>query len=160
MSEETVPPVDRSRRCTTSGNPITEETTKLKENGQQNDYVILCEEERKKGFVRPVRRTYKHVGIRPKYPTVDLTAEQLEHFKDYGYVKFEKYPEGSSSLGRYWTAKQLSSGCGAVTSMSQSIAETYARDPKFYGGTFCIGCGTHLPVEEFVWIDDGQVVGS
>lgn len=53
-------------------------------------------------------------------------------------------------------------GCGTVTTMGLAIAETYARDPSFYGGTFCCGCGTHLPVGadgEFVW-DDGTRVGT
>jgi hypothetical protein len=29
--------------------------------GQQKDYVVLAKEERAKGFVRPVRRSYKHL---------------------------------------------------------------------------------------------------
>lgn len=44
--------------------------------------------------------------------------------------------------------------CGAVTTMGQAIAETYARDPHFYGSTFCASCGFHFPVGpdgEFVW---------
>ena len=28
--------------------------------GQQRDYIVLSEEERAKGLVRPVRRTYRH----------------------------------------------------------------------------------------------------
>ena len=42
------------------------------------------------------------------------------------------------------------------------IAATYARDPKFYGATFCINCRMHRPVGpdgEFVW-DDGTKVGA
>lgn len=82
------------------------------EPGPQNDvYLILSAEERAKGFVRPVRRTYVH--------TV----------------------------------------CGVATTMSQPLAETYARDPKFYGATYCVGCQMHKPVGEFHW-DDGMVVGS
>lgn len=49
--------------------------------------------------------------------------------------------------------------CGVATTMSQAIAETYARDPGFYGATYCVGCGMHLPVGEFKW-DDGSVLGS
>lgn len=48
--------------------------------------------------------------------------------------------------------------CGVVTTMSQTIAETYARDPKFYGATYCCNCGVHRPVGEhgeFIW-DDGS----
>jgi hypothetical protein len=83
--------------------------------GQQNDYVVLAEEERAKGFVRPVRRSYVHLK------------------------------------------------CGVETRMGQTIAETYARDPKFYGGTFCVGCGAHFPVGpngEFVWSGSNEKVGT
>lgn len=51
-------------------------------------------------------------------------------------------------------------GCGAKTTMSHALAETYARDPKFYGGTYCAGCHMHRPVAEFTWDGDGEVVGS
>jgi hypothetical protein len=45
--------------------------------------------------------------------------------------------------------------------MAREIAETYARDPKFYGATWCMACRTHLPVEEFIWDDvNNEVVGS
>lgn len=52
--------------------------------------------------------------------------------------------------------------CGAVTRMSGPIAETYAREPGFYGGTFCAKCRTHAPVGaagEFIW-EDGSKVGT
>jgi hypothetical protein len=80
---------------------------------------VLSDEERAKGFVRPVRRTYVH-------------------------------KRGMS---------QQKPACGVATTMGQALAETYAREPKFYGATYCVGCRMHLPVNEFDW-DDGQVVGS
>ncbi len=70
---------------------------------QAEAYLILSEEERAKGFVRPVRRSCWHQT------------------------------------------------CGAVTTMSQALAETYARDPGFYGATYCVGCCNHRPVSEFRW---------
>lgn len=82
--------------------------------GQQHDYIVLSQDERDRGFIRPVRRTYVHET------------------------------------------------CGVATTMGQAIAETYARDPHFYGATFCVHCRTHRPVGpdgEFVW-DDGTKVGS
>lgn len=72
----------------------------------QERYLVLSDEERGKGFVRPVRRTYVHVK------------------------------------------------CGTATTMGQAIAETYARDPHFYSGTYCASCRDHFPVGpdgEFVW---------
>lgn len=43
--------------------------------------------------------------------------------------------------------------CGTITHMGLALSETYARDPKFYGATFCVECRTHFPVAEFVWAD-------
>jgi hypothetical protein len=106
---------EQPKRCTTSGKPWTEESRELRADGQQKDYVILCEEERRKGFVRPVRHSYIHTR------------------------------------------------CGSVTTMGQALAETYARDPHFYSGTFCAGCGAHFPVGEdgeFTWDDTTEKVGT
>jgi hypothetical protein len=47
----------------------------------------------------------------------------------------------------------------AKTTMGPAIAETYARNPKFYGATYCVHCRMHRPVDEFEW-PDGTVVGS
>ena len=105
---------ENPRTTLTDGRQVYPEHRNLKPNGQQQDYVVLAEEERAKGFVRPVRRTYVH----------------------------EK--------------------CGSATTMGQTLAETYARQPDFYSGTFCVGCGKHFPVGangEFVW-DDGSKVGT
>ncbi len=96
------------------GSPITDNHREIDPaTGMQRGYVVLSEEERAKGFVRPVRRTYIH------------------------------------------------SICGAETRMGDSIAETYARDPKFYSGTFCVRCKMHFPLDQFVWKDNpDQQVGS
>lgn len=116
------PPVDRSQRTLTDGSAVTEDHRDLKANGQQKGYVVLSAEERARGFVRPVRRAYVHVG-----------------------------PPGAAK------------GCGVETIMGQAIAETYARDPSFYSGTFCVGCGKHFPVGadgEFVWDGTDEKVGT
>src|SRR5437763_905587 len=85
--------------------------------GQQNKYVVLSDEERAKGFVRPFRDCYRHLK------------------------------------------------CGSDTYMGRTLSETFARDPKFYGGTFCVGCKTHFPLRtadgwQFVWTADREPVGS
>lgn len=153
--------------CTTNGRPVAEvRASQTNETGQHDGYIVLCPDERAKGFVRPFRDRYKHVGIRPKYPLQDLTAEQHERYDRFGYVKFEAYPpdapesNGGTSTGRYWTKSDLESGCGTVTTMGRALSETYAREPSFYGATFCCGCNRHLPVAEFVWTADGARVGS
>lgn len=135
--------------------------------GPQNAvYLVLSESERAKGFIRPLRHAYEHVGAPgPVAEVRDLTPEEHERYDQYGYVKFEPYPEtGSSAIGRFWTQPQLDNigkGCRSVTTMQGAeLAETYARNPTFYGSTYCVSCRKHLPVEEFVWSRDGQRVGS
>lgn len=88
---------------------------KIGPDGMQESYLVLSDEERAKGFVRPVRRSYTHER------------------------------------------------CGTVTTMGLAIAETYARDPGFYGGTYCVGCQAHYPVGkygQFVWTGTDEKVGS
>lgn len=83
---------------------------------QHEVYLVLSDEERAKGFVRPVRTSYIHEG------------------------------------------------CGTVTTMGTALSETYARDPHFYGATYCVACGLHRPVGEngeFIWDDgSGEKVGT
>ena len=116
----------------TDGSPVTADHRELKENGQQKGNVVLSEAERAKGYVRSVRDAYVHLG-----KLVDLVNDEDE---DVGSVR--------------------TGGCGTKTTMAMSIAETYARDPKFYSGTFCVGCGKHLPLNEFVWDGTHEEVGS
>jgi hypothetical protein len=136
------------------------------EPGPQNEvYLVLSDEERAKGFVRPVRFSYEHIGAPgPKYPLRDLTDEEQIRYSESAYVKFEVYPESESpKTGRYWTQPQLDSvgkGFHVVTTMGKALAETYARDPTFYGGTYCTGCQMHKPVSEFIWVTDSERVGS
>ena len=131
--------------------------------GQHEAHWILSDEERAKGFIRPVRRSYTHVGCRPKGATRELTAEEHEQYDRFEYVCFEPYESGEGACtGRFWTQKSLDSGCGAATSMPPLIAETYARQPDFYGSTFCVHCCGYFRVGaegEFVW-DDGSRVGT
>ncbi len=58
--------------------------------GMHKDYWVLSPEERAKGFVRPVRRTYKHVGDRPKFPLRDLTSEEQIRYAGCNDTKFEQ----------------------------------------------------------------------
>ncbi len=94
---------------------------------------------------------------------LDLTDKQKARFGT-EWAKFEAYPESMlPATGKFWTQAELDDigkGCGTTTTMSQAIAETYARQPSFYGATYCVFCQMHKPVAEFVWVDDGTLVGS
>lgn len=50
--------------------------------------------------------------------------------------------------------------CGMTTTMALALAETYARQPDFYTGTFCAICCAHFSLEQFVWDGTDQQVGS
>jgi hypothetical protein len=153
-----------------TGVGLVDDRSKLDEtlgpDGKQKTYLVLSEAERAKGYVRPVRTKYVHVGRPgPRFPLRDLTDDDR---KSYGpeFVKYEEYPESERPLcGRGWTQEMLDKvgkGCGAVTTMSLPLAETYAAQPGYYGGTFCATCRTHFPVGadgEFVW-EDGSRVGT
>lgn len=112
MTEEEIEVDEIPETTMTDGSPVTGDHRELKDNGQQKGYVVLSEEERAKGFVRPVRQTYIHKK------------------------------------------------CGFATTMGLTIAETYARKPKFYSGTFCCRCKEHFPLVEFVWAGTEEQVGS
>jgi hypothetical protein len=84
---------------------------------------------------------------------------------DYGKTKdngqYENYP--SNTVGEYVAPVRNSyihNTCGVKTLMATKFAETYAKNPKYYGSTFCCGCGKHLPVSEFKWAKDGIVIGE
>lgn len=136
--------------------------------GQNVCYLVLSDEERAKGFVRPLRDTYLHVGIKPNtnIDIRDLTEEENERYGKFGYIAFLEYPKETGLLGKYFTKESLGDyldgvkGCGTTTTMGKAIAETYARDPKFYGRTFCVTCNKHLPVDEFVWDGTDEILGS
>lgn len=133
--------------------------------GQHRAYWVLSEAERAQGFVRPVRHSYLHRGRKvcgkPRDGDVDLACVMEPAHPGECSQWTRVRPEHRERL----RAHGLLGGCGAVTSMSNAIAETYARDPKFYGATFCSKCREHIPLREFAWLDEDQsetdeVVGS
>lgn len=135
--------------------------------GQHERHPSLPAEARQQ-FVRPVRTRYKHVGARPARELRPLTAEEKERFGS-DWAGFEEYPPGqpNGATGRFWTAKELASGCGTVTQMGLVLAETYAARPTYYGKTFCAHCHDYFkvgPDGEFTWVEqdgrDGPLVGT
>lgn len=103
--------------------------------GMQKKYLVLSEKEIAKGFVRPVRNKYIHVGV---------DGSEID-------------PNDFSKSGI------KGNGCGALTVMGKELSETYARNPKFYGATYCVRCKSHYAVGEngeFNWADTNIKVGT
>jgi hypothetical protein len=131
--------------------------------GQHEHYPVLSEEERARGFVRPVFRAYRHVGLRGvicglKSPTnadgTPVPAGRVRACSGRVGHQHEHFQSWYDLTEAEWAKKM--DGCGATTQMGLALCETYARDPHYYGATFCVGCHTHLPVGEageFVWVD-------
>lgn len=137
-------------------------------------YLVLSEEERAKGFVRPVRTAYVHIGRSlSHYKGIHrmLSEDEQKEYPDKKYVavmtSLEK-EDGSFLGGSYVTQEELEAyqfgkrigGCNFPTSMGIALAETYARDPNFYGSTYCSFCRKHLPVSEFRWLHTDIIVGD
>lgn len=55
--------VDRAAQTTTDGRPVDEVRAEQREQGNRmhDSYIVLTDEERAKGFVRPVRKSYRHL---------------------------------------------------------------------------------------------------
>lgn len=166
-----VTPIPEDSTLTTDPkNPKLHET---KEDSNQNKaYIVLSDEERGKGYVRPVRRSYLHVGAPPLEgrDKVEPFSEEdiLENNVKYAEKKYigllPVYDKEGKRLGAKYVTEEDFKGkpaCNTTTTMAQILAETYARDPKFYGSTFCSSCNNHFPVKEFVWTENvSERVGS
>jgi hypothetical protein len=76
-----------------------------------------------------------------------------------GYVVLSA-DERAKGLIRPLRDSYIHKPCGTLTKMGAAIAETYARDPTFYSGTFCVGCRQHFPLDQFVWDGTDEQVGS
>lgn len=120
------------------------------------------ETRRKAAEAIPVDRT--SVTLTDGSPVTDDHRELKENGQQKGYVVLSD-AERAKGFVRPVRRTYQHLKCSGVTSMGRSIAETYARDPKFYSGTYCCNCGTHFPLvidgkPQFVWIDDQTAVGS
>lgn len=92
-------------------------------------------------------------------PVTEDHRELKPNGQQKGYVVLSE-AERAKGWVRPYRDSYIHKKCGTLTKMSRSISETYARDPKFYSGTFCVGCGKHLPLEEFEWDGTNEMVGS
>jgi hypothetical protein len=48
--------------------------------------------------------------------------------------------------------------CQSITEMPAPAAETFARNPSFYGAVDCKKCFGSFDVDEFLWVQDGKVI--
>jgi len=85
--------------------------------------------------------------------------EKLPEDFDYGERKddgqFENYPTIDEGVFKQEPRSVYVhvDGCKQSTKMVGDLPESVARDPEWYGRTFCVACGKHVPVEEVEWKD-------
>jgi hypothetical protein len=70
--------------------------------------------------------------------------------KDYVVLSAEERAKGFVKPVR---ANYVHQTCKGVTGMGRELAETYARMPGFYTGTYCVHCRAHFPLSEFTWMN-------
>lgn len=61
---------------------------------------------------------------------------------------------------RPYRDKYIHHKCGGETRMGEKLSATWARNPKFYGATYCVHCQAHFPVAEFSWSADRRKLGD
>ena len=107
----------------------------------------------------PVDRSQQQLTDGSPVPEDRSHTELLPDGQQKGYVVLSP-EERAKGFARPVRRSYKHLKCGTVTTMGQALAETYARDPKFYSGTFCCHCAAHYPLSEFVWSGTTETVGS
>lgn len=94
-------PVNYSCQTLVSGEKVPEDRshTELKSNGQQKDYVVLCNTERAKGFVRPYRDTYRHLTCGKTTTMSQAIAETYSIAPDFYSGTFCSHCKGHYPIG-------------------------------------------------------------
>ncbi len=87
--------------------------------------------------------TAKHTLLRPD-------GQQVEYSTLPPTDRYEGSLDGVPQLYRH-------PKCGVVTRMPEDIIRSYLVNPFLYGaGSFCCGCGEHLPENDLFWCETGQ----
>ena len=124
---------------------------------ERNARVKLDAERQKAAEAIPVDREAR--VLTDGSPVTDDHRELRADGMQKAYVVLTKDERGKGFVRPFRDAYRHVT-CGKITTMSREIAETYARDPTFYSGTFCTTCKSHFPVGEdgeFTWYEmDGQ----
>jgi hypothetical protein len=102
-----------------------------------------------------------HVTIKTTHEGLDISIDPATGMQR----EYLALPESERAKGfvRPVRRSYVHEKCGGVTTMGIALAETYARDPHFYSGTYCVSCKTHFPVGadgEFVWDGTTEKVGT
>lgn len=107
----------------------------------------------------------KRITLTDGSPVTDDHREIQPNGQQKGYVVLSE-AERAKGFVRPVRRSYVHDKCGGTTTMGQALAETYARDPHFYSGTFCCHCRAHFPVGEaefggeFTWAGSDERVGS
>jgi hypothetical protein len=120
------------------------------------------EKRREDAAAIPVDRSARELASGESVPTDQSHAELKENGQQKDYVVLSAAERAKGFVRPYRDAYRHLT-CGKITTMGRAIAETYARDPTFYSGTFCTTCVGHFPVGEngeFVWYEMNGTTGA
>jgi hypothetical protein len=135
----------------------------------QPDEVMAMLERRKAAGADDGKPLGLQAAVETPPPPVDRSATELSGGGPITPEHLELKPNGQQKgyFVRPVRDAYRHEKCGQITTMSKDLAETYARDPHFYSGTFCSTCRSHFPVGEtgeFTWYEmdgrEGPKVGT
>jgi len=102
-----------------------------------------------------------------------VTGKPALNPEDASVPNFEKRPDGQYVDHWVLCEEEIARGfvrplrktyihekCSSITTIPAPIAATYARNPQYYGSTFCCACGDYFLVAEFLWFGTNVRVGS
>lgn len=167
LPEESTTPLERAQilveKALLSRNDAAE-ALREKDQALVTARMRLYEEQRKAAEAIPVDRAARELA--GGGPVTADHRDLKENGQQKGYVVLSAAERGKGFVRPYRDAYRHQT-CSKITTMSREIAETYARDPGFYSGTFCLHCRGHFPIGEngeFTWYEmdgrEGPKVGT
>jgi hypothetical protein len=102
------------------------------------------------------------MGITEDRNDPELTIIDPENGQQMAYLVLSE-EERSQGFVQPVRLSYIHEKCGTITTMNRAIAETYARNPRYYGATYCARCQSHFRVGElgeFVWDGTNIKVGT
>ncbi len=96
----------------------------------------------------------KHLTTDPKHPGLKHGSDDTPVAQQAVYLVLSDDEIAKGYVKPYRTGYTHKT-CGGITTMGHRLSATYARNPWFYGSTYCVKCAMHRRLSEFTW-EDGE----